>query len=99
MVPSQPDSRITWCSSRLLVQIGGTQHLDLEPFKHSSWAKVGRSKAGVDLFVNSLCSLASQLNYDPEHVMEFLGQPHARWCAAKQVKIIGEELPDFLVIS
>ena len=51
-----------------------------------------------DLVINTLCRPSSQFFIDAKHIMQLMGQPGTRGRAAKEVKMIGKDLPDLAVI-
>ena len=74
--------------------VGGAEHLDVEALEERARSKRGRPELRFDAVVDRRGVGRGQALVDAEHVRELVLQPAAARRAAKQVEVIGEELPD-----
>src|SRR5581483_4918722 len=74
-------------------RVCGAQHFDVESLVQGTRAEGGRNQAFGDLLVNRLCCVAVQLLLDAKDAFKLVRQPHASRCAAKQIEVLGENLP------
>ncbi len=78
--------------------VGGGQHFHVELLEQRARAKFRFGQLLRNLIINGLRGLAGQLLLDAEHMMQRIINPDAGGRAAKQVEVIGKNLPDFTMI-
>ena len=74
------------------------ERLDPEALEERARAIVRSSELVTQLVVDRASVRPAQRFLDSEHLTQFVREPHAGGCAAEEVDLIGEQLPDTPVV-
>jgi hypothetical protein len=84
---------------RIARGVGRRKNFDIESLEERARTKRWRREFRGDFVVNLLRGLGGELPRDAKDDAQFVRQPDAGRCAAKEIKIVRERLPDFAMIA